>query len=473
MLIRKGLFLVLFVTILTIVSLCALLTSRYVEIYEHPLNYFEKISNNPEESSINFESSNELTNNLDVSISNVNKEHYLTNEDSIMEMVTDANGNPKKYLNAYYYVEYLKILREQHNLMLYDIIDKADLAVANTSVYSVTLKTQFAPSNDPHDYMSLARYFWPNPKTNDGMPYIRKDGYSNPEILTVQDYILLRKLMAEIQYLGLGYFFTKNETYVKKAIYRLNEWFVDPKTMMNPNLNYGSLIKGSKLGRRTGILDFHPIYRITQSIPLMRSSEFWDHNIELQFKKWLTIYYDWFEKSNHGRAEHDAKNNHGTFYDVQAIYILEYIGKVNEAESFAKKAIKNRVNTGILANGQQLHETSRPTSWFYSTFNLQALFLLAERATYLGFDGWNYRGKNNQSIKTAVDYLLPFALNGGEGWEFKNIGGFKMNMYVRILELSWIIWGDDKYLDAIEILRPKSKAEQASSDKEVWEENSL
>ncbi|CAG8800811.1 23955_t:CDS:1, partial [Dentiscutata erythropus] len=88
------------------------------------------------------------------------------------------------------------------------------------------------------------------------------------------------------------------------------------------------------------------------------------------------------------------------------------------------------------------------------------------------FDGWNYKGENNQSIKTAVDYLLPFALNGGEGWEFKNIDGFKMNKYVRILELSWIIWGDDKYFDAIEILRPKSKAEQASGP-EAWKENSL
>ncbi|CAG8818252.1 18231_t:CDS:1, partial [Dentiscutata erythropus] len=128
-----------------IVSLCALLSSRNV-------NYFEKISNSPEESSINFESSNKLTNNPDVPISNVNKEHDLTNEDWTMEMVIDANGNPKKYLNSYDYAGYLKILREQHNIMLYDIIDRADLAVANTSVYSVTLKPQLAPSNDPHDY---------------------------------------------------------------------------------------------------------------------------------------------------------------------------------------------------------------------------------------------------------------------------------------------------------------------------------
>ncbi|KAF0369721.1 chondroitin AC/alginate lyase [Gigaspora margarita] len=472
MIAQKVLFLVSFATILTIITLCALLPSSYVEIYEYPLDYFEPISLD-HKSLIGSKGSSKSTINPDVPLSIVNKEPELTNEDSRMEMVADANGNPKKYLNGHYYTEYLKILREQHNEMLYDLVHKADLAVANTSVYSVTLKPQFAPSNDPHDYLSLARYFWPNPNTKDGMPYIRKDGYSNPEILTVEDYTLLRKLMIEVQHLGFGYFFTKNDTYVKKVIHRLNEWFVDPKTKMNPNLNYGSLIKGSKLGRRTGVLDFHPIYQITQSIPLMRSSEFWDHNIESQFKQWLTEYYDWLKKSEHGRIERNSKNNHGTFYDVQAIHILEYIGQVKEAKDFAQKALKNRVNTGILADGQQPHETDRPTSWFYSTFNLHALFLLAERATHLGFDGWNYRGKNNQSIKTAVDYLLPFALNGGEGWKFINIDGFKMNNYVRILELSWIVWGDDKYLDAIEILRPKSKAEQASDNVEAWEENAL
>ncbi|CAG8777840.1 9480_t:CDS:2, partial [Cetraspora pellucida] len=185
--------------------------------------------------------------------------------------------------------------------MVYDILHEADLAVANTSVYSVTLKPQLAPSKDLHDYMSLARYFWPNPETKDGLPYIRRDGFSNPEISSVPDYNYLRKLMKDIQHLGLAYFFTRNDTYVKKAIYRLNEWFIDPKTKMNPNLNYGSLIKGFDFGRRTGIIDFRPIYN---------SSKYWDHKIESNFKKWLTSYYEWLKTSKHGREEHNAKNNH-------------------------------------------------------------------------------------------------------------------------------------------------------------------
>src|SRR4051812_2303040 len=36
------------------------------------------------------------------------------------------------------------------------------------------------PGVDPHDYVSLAPYFWPNPDTTDGLPYVRRDGKTNP-----------------------------------------------------------------------------------------------------------------------------------------------------------------------------------------------------------------------------------------------------------------------------------------------------
>src|SRR4051794_7814728 len=46
------------------------------------------------------------------------------------------------------------------------------LAVAPTSV---TAKTKAPPSGDKHDYLSLARYWWPDPNNPNG-PYIQKDG---------------------------------------------------------------------------------------------------------------------------------------------------------------------------------------------------------------------------------------------------------------------------------------------------------
>ncbi|RIB11521.1 alginate lyase domain-containing protein, partial [Gigaspora rosea] len=287
--------------------------------------------------------------------------------------------------------------------------------------YSVTLKPQLPPSNDPHDYLSLSRYYWPNPSRPDGLPYIRKDGYPNPEFFSIADYILLRKLFREIHDMGFAYFFTKNETYVKKSMYRLKEWFLDEQTKMNPNLNYAGLKKGELTGAHTGVLDFHQVFRMFQAITLLRFSPLWDQSIDAGLREWMSEYYIWFSTSKLGRIEGKAVNNHGTFYDVQAIFLLEYLGRNDEAKEYTQISLKNRIDKGILPSGEQLHETARPTSWFYSIFNLQGLFMLAERCDHFGCkikgrSGWNYEGPKKQSIQRAVDFLLPFALSGGEGW---------------------------------------------------------
>ncbi|GBB91026.1 hypothetical protein RclHR1_18110001 [Rhizophagus clarus] len=341
--------------------------------------------------------------------------------------IINVKSNPKEILNNKFYTNYLNTFRQRHHNMLSNLLNKANKALKNDSIYSVTLKPQLAPSNDPHDYMSLARYFWPDPDKQDGLPYLRKDGYPNPEIETVKDYSLLRKLFDDVENLGFAYYFTRNDSYVEKAVYRIKEWFINPKTRMNPNLNYASFIKGQELGRRTGVLDMHPIYRMLQSIPIMRLSRKWDHSAERKLKNWISKYYYWF------------------------------IDREEEARKYSREALINRVNEGILPTGQQPYETKRPTSWDYSVFNLQALFLLAERSQYFGFDGWNYVGPRGQSIKKAVDYLLPFALSDGKSWPFKNINGFETNNYVKLLELAFVIWPDDRYLKTITILRSNNR----------------
>ena len=47
---------------------------------------------------------------------------------------------------------------------------------------AVTDKGMTPPSGDKHDYISMGRYWWPNPDTEDGLPYVRRDGHSNPDL---------------------------------------------------------------------------------------------------------------------------------------------------------------------------------------------------------------------------------------------------------------------------------------------------
>ena len=52
---------------------------------------------------------------------------------------------------------------------------------------SVMEKKNIPPSGDKHDYMSLAPYHWPDPDKPGGLPYIRKDGQTNPEVKEYKD----------------------------------------------------------------------------------------------------------------------------------------------------------------------------------------------------------------------------------------------------------------------------------------------
>ncbi len=42
--------------------------------------------------------------------------------------------------------------------------------IISEPVVDVTMRTLRAPSGDPHDYMSMGPYWWPNPDTPDGLP---------------------------------------------------------------------------------------------------------------------------------------------------------------------------------------------------------------------------------------------------------------------------------------------------------------
>jgi len=101
--------------------------------------------------------------------------------------------------------------------------------------FSVTSKTPTPPSGDKHDYMSQAPYFWPNPKTPDGLPYVRRDGERNPEINKITDHRSLDQMADAVETLALAYYFKGDEAYAAKAVQLLRAFFIDPATRMNPN----------------------------------------------------------------------------------------------------------------------------------------------------------------------------------------------------------------------------------------------
>jgi hypothetical protein len=289
---------------------------------------------------------------------------------------------------------------------------------------SVMEKEVTPPGGSKHDYTSLGKYWWPNPKTKDGLPYIRKDGVVNPETKNISDDENFGNLVKAVGSLTLGYYITNETKYSDKAAQLLRVWFLDEKTKMNPNLNYSQFIPGKSEGRGTGIIDTHWFALIVDDISLLETSKSWTNEDDSNFKLWLNQYLDWLINSKNGKDESNAKNNHGSWYDVQVVSIALFLDKIDLAKKYLEDVKTKRISVQIEDDGKQPLELVRTTSWQYSVFNLEALIKLAIIGDKVGVDLWNYVGKDGGSIRKALDYVLPFALDI-KAWKSEQIKDIK------------------------------------------------
>lgn len=107
--------------------------------------------------------------------------------------------------------------------------DRADEAL-ELGPLTVTAKKAVPPSGDIHDYQSFSRYWWPNPETDDGLPYIRKDGQVNRKLVQRGDRTPLGDLVDAVPTLSLAYYFLGDREAGERAVKLVETWFLDPAT---------------------------------------------------------------------------------------------------------------------------------------------------------------------------------------------------------------------------------------------------
>jgi hypothetical protein len=135
--------------------------------------------------------------------------------------------------------------------------------------------------------------------------------------------------------------------------------------------------------------------------------------------------------SKNGRDEHAAKNNHGTWYMVQVIDFALFTGDEAKAKQLAEES-KQKIDSQIAKEGKMQLELDRTNGLGYSTFNITAWFNAARLAERLGVDLWNYTNKNGASIRTALDWLQPYAV-GEKPWPYEQIGAYNRNEFYPLL----------------------------------------
>lgn len=326
---------------------------------------------------------------------------------------------------------------------------RADRALG-TKPGGVVEKPWLPPSGDPHDYLSMAPYFWPDPSKPDGRPYIRRDGRTNPE-RNKFDAPRLGRMTEAVVDLALAYGLTGHEPYAEHAARLLRAWFLDPETRMNPNLNFGQFIPGRNDGRGAGLIETRRLIEVIDAVGLIELSPAWTERDGQALRGWFRAFLDWMRTSKVGRDEAAARNNHGSWYDAQQATFALFVGDDRLARAVLEAVKSRRLAEQIEPDGRQPRELGRTKSYGYCLFNLDALTALAALGGKVGVDLWHYATPDGRSIRRAIDYLIPFALRE-KPWPHEQLDGLPVDRILPLLRRAAGALPEPAYERAIDAL---------------------
>jgi len=326
------------------------------------------------------------------------------------------------------------------------LVADADKALAVTPP-SVMQKSKVPPSGDKHDYMSIAPYFWPDPATKDGLPYLRKDGKVNPESRdeAANDTLRARLVGSSVETLALAYHFTGEQKYAEHAAKILRTWFLDPATKMTPHFRFAQAVPGVNDGRGTGILEARGLADAADAATLLHGSKHWSAADQQALLAWAATYFEWLTTSKNGLDERAAKNNHGTWYDVQAAKWALVLGRKDQAKEICAEAASRRIGVQIQPDGKQPLELVRTASFSYSCFNLRALAALAGLGEHAGVDLWKHRAADGRSLVVALDFLVPYLGKNPKTWTMTQIHESNDDDVLPVLRAAALATGDARY----------------------------
>lgn len=266
---------------------------------------------------------------------------------------------------------------------------------------SVTQKPAPPPGGTLNDFQSIGPYWWPDPSKPDGLPYINRDGQVNPEFYgDSNDRPRLEKLTRAANTLALAALVEGNPKYANRIAVLIKAWFLDPKTRMNPHLLYGQAIPGVCSGRGIGIIDTRFFIDLIDAAQVAQQFG----NDMTPLRPWIGQYLQWMLTHPYGQKERGEHNNHGTWFDAQAVAFALFAGRPDVAKEILAAVPTDRIEKHVDAEGRQPHELKRTRSFTYSCVNLEGLFWLAWLGRHVGFELWRH-----PLLRKAIDFLADYA----------------------------------------------------------------
>ena len=339
----------------------------------------------------------------------------------------------------------------------YQSLRKAATACLSLESPTVVDKPRLPPSGDPHDYMSMSPYHWPDSDKPDGLPYVRRDGQINPEAQQT-DWGRFKVLARAVPPLAWTYFLSEEPRYAEKAIEMVKTWFLDESTKMNPHMCFAGHVPGVVNGRSFGLTDVKAICFILDAIGFLRSHPHWSNSVDRQMHAWVSAYLEWLLNSKFGRRERQAANNHGTWYDVQVLSCALFVEESSAVQQISE-SVRARIASQFTQEGAQPEEMARTRPLQYCMMNLRGFFELATMLDGAGDDVWSYSTSDEKSLRRASEWLLPY-MTGLKRFDRDDIERSTPQSYFSVLRRASRQWNDERFEEAMQSI----DAEFASRD---------
>ncbi|KAF7436967.1 hypothetical protein PC9H_003801 [Pleurotus ostreatus] len=256
-------------------------------------------------------------------------------------------------------------------------------------------------------------------------PYVVRDGRVNPDVRKLKGPPSIQSVSQATLFNALASQFSSSaslsSSYIQNVNDLINVFFLDSKTAMNPNVNFGQMVRGpgdnGQRGTFTGILDIRGIVKIVNALLILRTGvrkgsdvsqrgEDDVQSVDAAMRRWVSQYVRWLQTSPLAEKAASRPNNHGSFFTAQLaatqMFLGDKAGAIQTLTSFFEGSFLNQ----IASSGEQPMECVRTRPWHYRSFNLEALITNAKLGDQLGANFWAHKSKYGATIQTAVDYTM-------------------------------------------------------------------
>lgn len=308
-------------------------------------------------------------------------------------------------------------------------------AALSTGTFSVVDKTGCAPSGDRRDYWHPARYWWPDPNSQDGLPFVRRDGARRQGTELYEpgseefDRSNLQRMLEGATICALAWRATGEPLYARHGAALIRRWFVDPETRMNPHLRFAQVRMGwnDNEGNRSGIIELRDLCLLLDAARLLEQAGTLTATERDALRDWLKSYQAWLRTSRQGIEECRVSHNHGTYFDLQMAAIGAYLGDAAALVAAFRRA-RVRINTQFDPDGSQPHELRRVSSLHYCCFNLQGWIALSTIAARCGEDLWRHQSAASSSLARGMEWLTRTA--AAHTWPYPHADPFDWSRLV-------------------------------------------